>query len=278
MTEKKISLLIPTRSRFKSLNATIESLKKTTYKFEDIEIILGIDKDDFETINFCEKNYYQDINIKIFLLERRSGYTDHAWRFFEMIRVSSGEIYITFADDLIINTKNWDKILYDKINSFPKDNLFISFTSHNQVNLNWPLIQITTKEWLNVTNKFSNCFEADTELMIIGSMLKRLYKIKDIDISHNQNFNDKTYLEGRKKVIIKKSYIKNSVYNIKSLYLIFKDFEKLNNTIKNKETHKLLTNLKIILLFIPRLIWIYKNFKINFFKIYIKNLIFSFWY
>ena len=274
--EKKISFLIPTRSRVKSLDTTIESIKKNAFNINNIEIILGVDNDDKETIESYKKNYYLDLNVKLFLLERKKGYTDHAWRFLEMIKVCSGDIFITFADDLVIKTIHWDKILLEKFNLFPKDNLFILFTAHNQINSDWPLIQITTKEWVNITKKFSNCFEADTELMIIGSLLKRLYKIKEINISHNQDYNDKTYLEGRKKVILKKSYIKNSIYNLRSLYLIFNDIEKLKNKIENKKKSNFFINIKIIVFFIPRLIWIYKKFRINFLKIYIKNLLYSF--
>ncbi|MBD1169026.1 glycosyltransferase family 2 protein [Pelagibacterales bacterium SAG-MED08] len=273
---KKISILIPTRSRIKSLKSTIESIINNTQNLENLEIILGVDNDDIETINFYHKNLSSKNNIKIFILDRKLGYADHAWRFLEMIKISSGEIYITFADDLIIQTKNWDKILFKELERLPKDNLYILYTSHNQINSDWPLIQITTKEWIKVSNKFSNCFEADTELMILGSLLERLFKISEINISHNQNYNDATYNEGRKKVIKNNSYIKNSIFRVMSLYLVFKDFEIINNTLNKRETSEIILNTKIILFFIPRLIWIYKKFKINFFKIFVKNLIYGF--
>ena len=71
-----------------------------------------------------------------------------------MAKIAEGKMFLTFADDLIINTKNWDTILFKKIRDFPKDNIFISYTSHNQINYDWPLIQIITKEWIDITKNF----------------------------------------------------------------------------------------------------------------------------
>ncbi len=275
MSDINLSILIPTRSRIESLENTLKSIKQSISSFHNIEIILGVDKDDLDTINYYKGLDKNQINIKICLLDRKGGYTEHAWRFYEMAKIAEGKMFLTFADDLIINTKNWDDILFKKIKNFPKDNLFITYTSHNQINYDWPLIQIITKEWIEITNKFSNCFEADTELMIIGTLLKRLFKIKEIKVSHYQNRDDKTYIEGRKKVITNKVSLKNSIFRLKSLYLVFKDYENLLDTINKKNRSNIIIKITILLLFLPRLVWIFKKFKINFFKVYLKNILFG---
>ena len=48
--------------------------------------------------------------------------------------------------------------------------------------------------------------------MIIGTLLKRLFKIEEINVSHFQNKEDKTYIEGRK-VINNKVSLKNSIFS-----------------------------------------------------------------
>lgn len=274
MLETNLSILIPTRSRIESLKNTLESIKQSVSNIYNIEIILGVDKDDDSTINYYKQLNKTKIKIKICLLDRKNGYTEHAWRFYEMAKIAEGKMFLTFADDLIINTKNWDIILFKKIRDFPKDNIFISYTSHNQINYDWPLIQIITKEWIEITKKFSNCFEADTELMIIGTLLKRLFKIEEINVSHFQNKEDKTYIEGRKKVINNKVSLKNSIFRLKSLYRIFKDYENLFDVINNKNRSNIIKKITILFLFLPRLIWIFKKFKINFFKVLLKNILF----
>ena len=51
---------------------------------------------------------------------------------YEMAKIAEGKMFLTFADDLIINTKNWDTIYLKKLEIF-KDNIFISYTSHNKL-------------------------------------------------------------------------------------------------------------------------------------------------
>ena len=57
MFETNLSILIPTRSRIESLKNTLESIKQSVSNIYNIEIILGVDKDDVSTIN-----YYKQLN------------------------------------------------------------------------------------------------------------------------------------------------------------------------------------------------------------------------
>ena len=61
-----------------------------------------------DTINYYKGLDKNQINIKICLLDRKGGYTEHAWRFYEMAKIAEGKMFLTFADDLIINTKHWE--------------------------------------------------------------------------------------------------------------------------------------------------------------------------
>ena len=50
--QKLVSVLIPTRNRVNRLLRCIQSFEKNTRDYSKIELILKIDNDDHETINF----------------------------------------------------------------------------------------------------------------------------------------------------------------------------------------------------------------------------------
>ena len=112
--------LIPSRKRTKLLEQTIHKIIEKTYDLTKIEIILGIDSDDLETQKFSFSNLSEEkINIKKVVIDRKSGYEDQPQRLLEMIKVSNNDFFIHFADDMEIMSKNWDKIVRQKIQNLP---------------------------------------------------------------------------------------------------------------------------------------------------------------
>ena len=273
--DSSFCFLIPSRKRTKLLEQTISKIVEKTYDLTKIEIILGVDSDDLDTQKFpFSKLGENKVDIKKVIIERKSGYEDQPRRLLEMIKASKNDFFIHFADDMEIETKNWDKIVRDKIRNLPDDMIYLIYPAHNQLNKEWPLCQIISREWFLTTKKFTNFFETDTELLLISGLLKRKFIIDNFIISHIHHNNkvDDTFLEGRGKILIQK-YNKKSVLSLTSLYTIFKDYEKLHNKINSKVLTNILVNLKILFLFFPRIIFIYKNFKINYMKIFLKNLL-----
>lgn len=266
--------LIPSRKRSKLLEQTIYKIIEKTYDLTKIEIILGIDSDDLETQKFSFSNLSEDkIDIKKVVIDRKSGYEDQPQRLLEMIKVSNNDFLIHFADDMEIMTKNWDKIVRQKIQNLPEDKIYLIYPAHNQLNKQWPLCQIISRDWFNTTKKFTNYFETDTELLFISGMLKRKFIIDDFIIKHikHDNKNDNTFLEGRGK-ILKQKFNKKSILSLISLYKIFLDYEKLYSKINSKVYNKFLVIIKILILFLPRIVFINNNYKINYMKIFMKNL------
>ena len=191
---KKFSILIPTRKRSTLLKETLLTIENQTKNKSLFEIIIGIDTDDQETKKFIDhykKNY--QIDIIITLMERGKGYQDQPLRLKKMVLSSNGEYLIHYADDMKLLTPNWDSALEQKIDSLPPDKLFLLFPSHNQANTNWPLVQIISKRWFNLTGKFCNCIETDTELLIISTLLKRNHKMDNINIHHSKELDQTFY-------------------------------------------------------------------------------------
>ena len=57
---KKISVLLATRSRTKMLGDSIDSLMTNVSDSENVEIMLGIDNDDQETLDFVQSEDFQN--------------------------------------------------------------------------------------------------------------------------------------------------------------------------------------------------------------------------
>lgn len=266
------SFLIPTRKRIKSLTNTLNSIIEKTYDLNNIEIILGIDDDDLDTINL-DLSIYESKKavIKKVIMKRHAGYEDQPIRLKEMIKNSKKNFFIHFADDMQIITNHWDVVLNSEIQKLNRDLIYLIYPTHNQINKDWPLCQIISRKWFETTGKFANCFETDTELLFIASILKRRVKLENFKILFFRN-KDETYFEGRNKVI-KIKYNKKSIYSISSLFKIFIDCEKLHEKIQSKINPKIIRILRIFSLFVPRTLFIKKYFGLNYFYYFRKNII-----
>ena len=230
---KKFSILIPSRKRIELLKETLLSVEKQTIEKKTIEIIFGIDVDDKATNEFLDDyKKKSQIDIIINVLERGKGYHDQAIRLKSMISSSKGEFLVNYADDMKILTAGWDVILSKKIDTLHSDKLFLLYPAHNQINSQWPIVPIISKKWFDLTGKFTNCIEADTELLIISTLLKRNYKIEDIKIHHARE-KDLTFHEGRKTMLTEKIQ-PNSIFEIKKFFAILMDFQILRECL-NKD-------------------------------------------
>lgn len=231
---KKFSVLICTRNRIILLFKALKSISKNTKNKNLIEVLIAIDEDDKNSILFIKKNKIKfNFLIKIIICKKGKGYRENPKRLKKLINISSGQFFIYFADDMTIDTKNWDINLDNKIKLLPKDQLYLLTTKHNQVNKNWPLCQIISRKWYKITKKFANCYETDTELMIISSQIMRYYICEDIKIIHNPiSRKDETFKKGRRLLLDKRIH-KGSVLSINGMKNILNDLYKIQLKINN---------------------------------------------
>lgn len=204
-----ISLLVPTRKRIKSLIRFLNSVEETCSSPRNLEVLIRIDDDDVETIQFVDKYITKSsLVIKTVIGSRGKGYVDAPRRLEELCQNSNGRILMYLADDVQLMTKDWDeKILNTYNNSIYDDKIFLIKTAHNQEeNPDWPLFPAITREWLNATGHFSNFYAVDTELYLLSKLINREIFLKDIEIIHRRpDFQtgiidgkiDKTFVEGR---------------------------------------------------------------------------------
>ena len=270
----KISILLPTRENTSYLEKAINSILDKSHNSNEIEILLAINNNDIETINFLGKLNLSKINYKHILVEEGEGYFDAASRLNKLAEISEGDILFSFNDDMIMKTDNWDKILRNRVNELPVDKIFTLYPAHNQKNDNWPIAPIITREWYNVIGKFTNSYDADTESLIIGDLLKRIYKVDRLHIHH---FNDTSlklkqeHWKDTRHLLIESDYKHNkSILTFNRLFLALIDYNKLHSKIKKKKFFKFFI-LKTIFFFPYYLFLIQKYSKMSFHIILLMN-------
>ena len=271
----KISLILPTKNNTTSLARCLESLEKKTYNGKNLEVLLGVNNDDYNTINFIENLKEFKFEIKKILVEKNKNYFDLAEIKNQMVKTSSGKFFFTYSDDDEMLTLNWDKILIEKIKKLPKDEIYLLFPSHNQRNSNTPLEIIISRKWFETINKFNNTFEGDTEMYIISKLLNRIFKINEINIYHHTNEREikKDWINTRGKFLKGKYYHKNSILTFKNLVKMIYDYKHLKNKIYNVKSNNFLM-LKVYLQLPYYILQIYFKTKLNFFKVLVKQLFF----
>ena len=195
---------------------------------------------------------------------RGQAYKDNPKRLKKLIKISSGQVFFYFADDFIMNTKDWDIKLQKQINRLPDDGIYLLTTKHNQLNNNWPLCQIISRKWYNITKKFSNCYETDTELMIISTTIKRYFICNNLSIkTDNKSRNDLTFLEGRRKLLNVKNY-DGSVNSLKGFIKVLIDINKIRTVLyKFNHFQSLISLNKVFFIIAIKIIF---KFKINILK------------
>ena len=102
-----ISLLLPTRDRVEHLNRFCHSLLENSFSIKNIEIILYIDSDDLASQQYVNDylNITKLIGPKLTMGQYNSVCYQH----------SIGNIVMLVNDDLIVQTKDWDKLLFDRL-------------------------------------------------------------------------------------------------------------------------------------------------------------------
>ncbi len=210
----KISVIIPTRERPELLTDCLNSLLDKSYKNNRLfEVILLIDNDDPETlktaINLQSKFSFTNIldntkcNSLSIIVVDRSEYMQRDYNNVGAV-AAKGDLVFVLNDDAIMNTLDWDKIIYDFYleNKNLDDIMFLAITddTHDAVSLDslgrirdsethGPCFPIVTKTFVKYLRGIfpSNIrmWGADIVLYSIFKQVDRVYKLHNISISHN---------------------------------------------------------------------------------------------
>lgn len=108
---KKFSIVFPTRERPKLLLALLESLVKNTNNLSEIEVLTATDDDDKTDYEFLKSYSF----VQHFVVKQSLNFSEHYYNF--LAAHSSGEWIITGNDDCQFETKNWDWLAFNALNS-----------------------------------------------------------------------------------------------------------------------------------------------------------------
>jgi glycosyltransferase involved in cell wall biosynthesis len=150
-----ISIIIPTRNKVQELDITLNSIISNSNNISNYEILLGVDYDDLETIEFL--NHYSSSNIKVIYFDRQYYSNLHVY-YNKLSENAVGDLLWMFADDCKILSKDWDLYLkkYENTFNYVKIKLLeCSWDTH------FSLIPIIPKKWFDLTGRISEYSQID---------------------------------------------------------------------------------------------------------------------
>jgi len=202
--EKKITVLLPTRGRPEILKSSLESLIDRASNPKDIEVMLGIDEDDPETIEFVKEKiapYLQENGVEARAnIFKPIGYENLHNYVNTLAGNGQGEWLFFWNDDGIMVTEGWDEVIDSYTGQFkllaPKDN-------HN--GHPYAIFPVVPRDWYILVGHLSQNAQNDAWLSHIAYMLDIFERI-DVEFIHDraditgnnddETFQNRKYMEG----------------------------------------------------------------------------------
>lgn len=186
----KFSLILNSRERTGLLDNFLQSIKDTADDIENIEVIIGIDKDDLSSLTKLDYFYDKYSFIKFAVIEPTTSNLNHN---FSLIYPNTSGKYIMIAnDDIVFQNKGWDKEAFDSLEKYlfdKQDGIVYGQTSDNSVDRSgeyssFPIVTRNAIELLGyVMNPKFVSHGADVELYRIFKTVNRICPV-NIQIDH----------------------------------------------------------------------------------------------
>ena len=208
----KIAILTPSRNRPKELFRFFKSVADNASQENKIYFLFGIDSDDPSKRDYC--HFYSNMvemnipNMIINMVIEDRRPIGFIWNDLAKMKgwYTSPDIFIMGNDDLVYKTKNWDKILVDKIRQ--DDHPFYCYWFDDGINgEKHCAFPIVTKHWVGGIGYFApeifRFFYHDTWVFDIATKMNCLRYIPEIQTQHmhfSQGNNipyDNTYAQWR---------------------------------------------------------------------------------
>lgn len=178
-----ISIILPSRKRFKYLKSSIDSLLTTCNNRDNIEILCFFDDDDKETITQFldwDKSFHYKI-----LISRRLGYRQMNVYNNLLSAIASGQWLFLWNDDARMISSHWDSLI---LNKYSNQFVFISPKNINNVSYTAEraMFPIFPKKWFDLTGRVSAHQHSDTYMSYIASKLNIFVHEPDISHEHGE--------------------------------------------------------------------------------------------
>ncbi|MBL7145177.1 MAG: glycosyltransferase, partial [Phycisphaerae bacterium] len=177
-----ISLLIATRGRPEYLDKVFDSIGRTVGNADGIDVWIYVDNDDDITNEYISSKAYLKYPFKInWVLGERTLSMGQMANILRQKCTTNPGIYMTFVDDYILTSNNWDGAIRDTFNRY-SDGIVLGYIPDPHSGPEQVTITILSAQWTNVTGKiFTEFFPFwydDTWLDQVSQMVQRKTKIE----------------------------------------------------------------------------------------------------
>lgn len=177
-----VSFLLPTRGRVSLAARSIESIYNTATDRASIEICLGIDTDDSESLALLPR--LKELKVAFQWVEfSRHGYAGLHHYNNELARNASGRWLAIWNDDLLLRTDGWD----DKIAALgPTFCLLDPCAANAAPQFQYGLFPMVPAAWRDTLGYLSASRHCDTYMCLIADALRLRHKTSDIELFHDR--------------------------------------------------------------------------------------------
>lgn len=228
-----ITICCPTRGRPNQMKRLHDSIVKTVNSYRDIELIFYIDDDDQDAQEIMvEYDLLVDTNVKA-VIGPRITLAD-MWN--KCMNAGQGPIFMVCADDIVFESKDWDKLVIDKFDEYP-DKIILVYGKDGGKNERLATHPFIHKNWIDVTGYFtppyfSYCM-CDKWLDDVAKRLDRRIHIPEISTTH-WHCTDRRYGNGQADKTWKEMQAKGIKEDYRGIYSCKRD-ERLEDVEKLKK-------------------------------------------
>lgn len=198
---RKVSVLLPTRGRFKMFAESVNSLYENCDNVDQFELLLALDNDDVDSALVQEYSSTKN-NIKILYFDREYYKGLHIY-YNKLFDISLGTSIFSWNDDTLMLSKGWDT----EILKAHDEGFFLLSPKVENMEEYWlktgALYPIIPRKWVEITGKYSAVPSCDSWLDWLAKRLGIDKRLESVVLFHDRyeltgNNCDATYLEGTK--------------------------------------------------------------------------------
>ena len=181
----KVSFIYPTRKRFELFKKSTDSLINNCNDINNLEVLVGMDDDDVDTIELV-RDYIKDKEfIKLFVTERYTyGHLNYYVNY--LSKESTGEYLFLWNDDCYMESKDFDLVMDKYKDKFvvlnPLVTNHVDFCRIHSGNL-FPIIP---RKWIEITGRWSGSAANDTWIEMISKSTNIVVIEDDIKLYHDR--------------------------------------------------------------------------------------------
>jgi glycosyltransferase involved in cell wall biosynthesis len=161
----RISVILPTRGRKEPLLKSIQSLLDQADEPDQVEILLGMDNDDLDTVDYVKSVILPMYpNVKLYMYPPY-GYGKLNVYANSLAALSTGHWLMLWNDDALIQNKSWDTIIdgYDS-HPMPLLRMPVMYMSHP-----FALFPIVKRKWFEIVGTMSSYVHIDRFIYNVNS-------------------------------------------------------------------------------------------------------------